>query len=89
MHYPKEKVYYKITKNTISEIQKYFPYQIRIEGNRKVVRTTRDGEFWRLLVPGNYRMQVRANGYRDSESVPVSVTRNNPTYKKIVLQRRN
>merc|ERR1712018_93139 len=25
--------------------------KIRIEGNRKVVRTTRDGEFWRLLVP--------------------------------------
>ena len=63
--------------------------QIRIEGNRKVVRTTRDGEFWRLLVPGNYRLQVRANGYRDSEPIPVSVTRNNPTYRKIVLQRRN
>ena len=65
------------------------PYQIRIEGNQKVIRTTRDGEYWRLLVPGNYRMQVTADGYRDSESISVSVTQNNPTYQKIVMQRQN
>ena len=65
------------------------PNQIRIEGNQKVIRTTRDGEYWRLLVPGNYRMQVTADGYRDSESISVSVTQNNPTYQKIVMQRQN
>ena len=65
------------------------PNQIRIEGNQKVIRTTRDGEYWRLLVPGNYRMQVTADGYRDSESISVSVTQNNPTYQKIVMQRLN
>ena len=56
-----------------------FFIQIRIEGNQKVIRTTRDGEYWRLLVPGNYRMQVTADGYRDSESISVSVVQNNPT----------
>ena len=65
------------------------PNQIRIEGNQKVIRTTRDGEYWRLLVPGNYRMQVTADGYRDSESISVSVVQNNPTYQKIVMQRQN
>ena len=54
-----------------------------------MIRTTRDGEYWRLLVPGNYRMQVTADGYRDSESISVSVTQNNPTYQKIVMQRLN
>ena len=55
-----------------------------------MIRTTRDGEFWRLLVPGNYVMTVRANGYRDSEPINVSVSDNGrPTYRKVALQRRN
>ena len=27
--------------------------EIKIRGNSKVVRTTRDGEYWRLLTPGD------------------------------------
>ena len=74
------------------QIQYYFLssnnlFQIIIRGNRKVLRTTRDGEYWRLLVPGNYQMVVRANGYAPSEPIPVTVTQNGPVIKNVTLRR--
>ena len=65
----------------------YYSFQIIIRGNRKVLRTTRDGEYWRLLVPGNYQMVVRANGYAPSDPIPVTVTQNGPVIKNVTLRR--
>ena len=31
---------------------------IRVLGNKKVVKTTKDGEYWRLLMPGKYLISV-------------------------------
>ena len=53
----------------------------------QVIRTTRDGEFWRLLVPGEHVLTVSANGYETSEPLQISVGRNNVVYHKVVLNR--
>lgn len=61
---------------------------VKVRGNKKAVKTSRDGEFWRLLVPGNHVIFASANGYRDSDPIQVEVRNNNqPVYKRIVLQR--
>ncbi len=47
-----------------------------VEGNRKPVRTTAAGEYWRLLAPGGtYRMYAAAKGYVESRKVSVRVER--------------
>jgi len=61
--------------------------RVKIRGNGKVIRTTRDGEFWRLLVPGEHVLTVSANGYESSEPLQISVGRNNVVYHKVVLNR--
>ena len=64
--------------------------RIKIRGNSKVIRTTRDGEYWRLLTPGEHTISASANGYERSQPVQVFVPINKKqaVYHKIILQRR-
>eukprot|EP00093_Oithona_nana_P009307 09307.XXX_116400_117948_1 [CDS] Oithona nana genome sequencing. len=61
--------------------------RVKIRGNGKVIRTTRDGEFWRLLVPGEHVLSVTANGYESSEPVQIFVRRDQSVYHKVILNR--
>ena len=65
--------------------------RIKIRGNSKVIRTTRDGEYWRLLTPGEHIISASANGYERSQPVQVIVPNNRKqtVYHKIILQRRS
>lgn len=63
--------------------------QIKMRGNGKHIRTTRDGEYWRLLVPGEHVISASANGYTDSEPIQINVSENQVVTHQIVLQRRN
>jgi len=65
--------------------------RIKIRGNSKVIRTTRDGEYWRLLTPGEHIISASANGYERSQPVRVTVPNNRKqaVYHKIILQRRS
>jgi len=63
--------------------------EIKIRGNSKVVRTTRDGEYWRLLTPGEHVISASANGYQRSQPVQIFVPDNRRlVFQNIVLQRR-
>ena len=61
---------------------------IRIRGNAKAIKSTRDGEYWRLLPPGEHVIFATANGYQDSQEMSVSVPNQETRYHKIVMQRR-
>ncbi len=59
---------------------------VKIRGNKKGIRTTRTGEYWRLLTPGEHVISASANGYEDSEPTQIFVPDNNsPVYHRIVL----
>ena len=49
-------------------------------------QTTKDGEFWRILLPGIYTMEVFAEGFRPRE-VQFAVIEQNPTLLNITLFR--
>ncbi|XP_069669160.1 carboxypeptidase D-like isoform X2 [Periplaneta americana] len=40
---------------------------LKIEGRDSFFRTTPRGEFWRILLPGSYQLQVNAPGYEPQE----------------------
>lgn len=40
--------------------------EINVVGRDHVVRSTSDGDYWRLLVPGEYSLRVSASGYDDA-----------------------
>ena len=46
-----------------------------VEGIDHNVTTTENGEFWRLLTPGNYRLKVAKNGYETSDFQDVNVSK--------------
>uniref|UniRef100_W4VRN2 Putative carboxypeptidase d n=1 Tax=Corethrella appendiculata TaxID=1370023 RepID=W4VRN2_9DIPT len=49
--------------------------EIFVDGiEEKPVRSTERGEYWRLLVPGNYKIKVEAIGYYPSQEVPITIT---------------
>ena len=46
---------------------------IRIANRNKDIKTTNKGEYWRLLLPGNYTVTVEAEGYL-SKQIDITVT---------------
>ena len=58
--------------------------KIRVEGNDKFVTTTERGEYWRLLLPGSYRIHAESpNGF---ESVHQYVTVNADSVLRVDLK---
>ena len=47
-------------------------------------QTTQEGEFWRILLPGIYTMEVFAEGYRPRE-IQFAIVEQNPTLLNITL----
>lgn len=63
--------------------------QIIIRGNGKTIRATKDGEYWRLLPPGEHVISATANGYKRSTPKQVFVPNNNRAkIHRIILERR-
>lgn len=58
-----------------------------VEGLGHNVTTSNRGEYWRLLVPGRYRMYANSYGYQPSEVVEVEVKPNETALQNFVLQR--
>ena len=61
-----------------------------MEGNDKAVMTTQQGEYWRLLLPGKYQMEVRypLNEFAFSEMKEVEVTENEIVQKDFTIYMR-
>lgn len=61
--------------------------RIHISGREHNVKTAADGDYWRLLVPGNYSITVSADGY-NSSTQDVTVCAQGPaTQLNFTLQR--
>ncbi|XP_043268241.1 carboxypeptidase D-like [Venturia canescens] len=60
--------------------------QIMVEGISHNVTTTNRGEYWRLLLPGNYKISASAWGYQTSEPKIVTVAGNEPNIVNFVLR---
>uniref|UniRef100_A0A0N8E8A2 Carboxypeptidase D n=1 Tax=Daphnia magna TaxID=35525 RepID=A0A0N8E8A2_9CRUS len=61
--------------------------RVTVVGVEYDVKTTNNGEYWRLLLPGNYSLQVSAFGYQDVEIHNVSVVEDAPTILNIRMIR--
>lgn len=61
--------------------------RITVIGIEYDVKTTHDGEYWRLLLPGTYSLQVSAFGYQDVEIHNVTVAEEGPTLLNIQMKR--
>ncbi|XP_008548171.1 carboxypeptidase D [Microplitis demolitor] len=59
--------------------------QIHIDGNSHNITTTNRGEYWRLLLPGNYVVRASAWGYLPSDPVQVIVKKDEPTMLNFTL----
>ena len=65
---------------------KNFPSQFffQVKGRDVGFQTTKEGEFWRILLPGIYTMEVFAEGYQPRE-VQFAIVEQNPTLLNITL----
>lgn len=61
--------------------------QISVHNIVYVVKSTARGEYWRLLLPGNYSILVTAIGYQDTEIRDVAVGDGEPTWLEIKMKR--
>ncbi len=61
--------------------------RVTVIGIEYDVKTTHDGEYWRLLLPGTYSLQVSAFGYQDVEIHNVTVAEEGPTLLNIQMKR--
>lgn len=59
--------------------------QIVVMGIQYNVTTTSRGEYWRLLLPGNYNIAVTAWGYEPTAPVPITVVQGNTTIMNFSL----
>ncbi|XP_028171649.1 carboxypeptidase D isoform X2 [Ostrinia furnacalis] len=57
---------------------------IRVKGRDVAYHTTKYGEFWRILLPGTYRLDVAADGYLPQE-VEFIVVDSHPTLLNVTL----
>merc|ERR1712024_132707 len=57
---------------------------MKIKGRDVGLQTTKEGEFWRILLPGIYTMEVFAEGFKPKE-VQFAVIEQNPTLLNITL----
>lgn len=57
-----------------------------VEEIKHNVTTSNRGEYWRLLVPGEYTMYAYAYGYEPSERVKVTVTEGKTTIQNFTLK---
>jgi len=62
--------------------------RIIIENRAKKIKTSKDGDFWRLLVPGNYTVRVAKRKYKNSKKV-VTVDPDVSTVVNFTLFRKN
>ena len=56
----------------------------QVKGRDVGFQTTKEGEFWRILLPGIYTMEVFAEGYQPRE-VQFAIVEQNPTLLNITL----
>ena len=61
---------------------------IDVAGREHNVRSAADGDFWRLLVPGDYTLSVLAKGYHDAK-IDISVGKGAATEVTVTLVPRN
>ena len=61
-----------------------YHFQIQVKGRDVGFQTTKEGEFWRMLLPGIYTMEVFAEGYQPRE-VQFAIVEQNPTLLNITL----
>lgn len=57
---------------------------VRVKGREVTYHTTKYGEFWRILLPGTYKLEVAADGYLPQE-VEFFVIDNHPTLLNVTL----
>ena len=57
---------------------------LQVKGRDVGFQTTKEGEFWRILLPGIYSMEVFASGYQPRE-VQFAIVEQNPTLLNITL----
>jgi hypothetical protein len=57
---------------------------MKVRGRDVGFQTTKEGEFWRILLPGIYTMEVFANGFAPRE-VQFAIVEQNPTMLNITL----
>ena len=56
----------------------------QVKGRDVGFQTTKEGEFWRILLPGIYTMEVFAEGYQPRE-LQFAIVEQNPTLLNITL----
>jgi len=57
---------------------------MKVKGRDVGFQTTKEGEFWRILLPGIYTMEVFAEGYRPRD-IQFAIVEQNPTLLNITL----
>ena len=64
--------------------------EIHVHGNEKIITSSTNGEYWRLLLPGKYQMEVRypTDYLAFSEVKEVEVTENQVTRKDFTIYMR-
>lgn len=60
---------------------------VLVRGRLKAIQTTVNGEYWRLLLPGQYVLMVVASGYANSEPISVTIKPNGFVLLNFQLER--